>query len=520
MKKDVRHKGSIILTLYMTYAAVSTVFLYGDRTWYKLLGAAVVVALLSYLISVPLMKIIGRYEIMNFSPHKPDQGISLKTGFVFATLSLAILLVWFAAFFPGSYQEDILNQIKQAMTGKYDTWHPVWHTLVFFTVPLKLTHNTIWIIVLLQLIWFSLSIGYMCSVICRYAGIRWGLGVFAYIMLNPYTGYILLFAYKDVAFAIACLLAITMTAHMYMSGEMKRAGWLKCILLGFVLANATLFRYNGLLFTVALVVILLFHMEIPRCLTVAFTMILTMIIIQGPVYDAVGTVRSDTEVIQVVGMPMSIIGNAVVKTPDEIPGEVTDFAYSISPREVWEERYQRGDFNLMKYGGIYNQNPIEERSAMEIMGYALECVKASPEASADAWFALTDFVYGLDIRDKADIDVMKNDIRPNDLGIEPAGNPALASVLDLYSRALRLKGYNVFRKLSFAIFALISVMIAKLKDSFSDTWKKVLFGVPVLAYDFGTMLLLSGHDSRFFFFTFPVTPVVIIMMLYHSREKG
>ena len=33
-------------------------------------------------------------------------------------------------------------------------------------------------------------------------------------------------------------------------------------------------------------------------------------------------------------------------------------------------------------------------------------------------------------------------------------------------------------------------------------WKKKLLCIPILIYDFGTMLLLTGDDSRFFFITF------------------
>ena len=41
----------------------------------------------------------------------------------------------------------------------------------------------------------------------------------------------------------------------------------------------------------------------------------------------------------------------------------------------------------------------------------------------------------------------------------------------------------------------------------------MFMAVPLLAYDYGTMLLLTGPDSRFFFITFLVTPLLIVYAL-------
>lgn len=507
--------AGIILTLYITYAIMSSVYLYVTHDGLKI---ALISILLFAVLFIPVCRFMGWLGTKQIATADGCEQRSWKIYLLFSGLCFLILMVWFIAFFPGSYQEDILNQIKQALAGEYDTWHPVWHTLLFFTIPLKLT-RTIWSIVVFQIMWFSLALGYMCEVIYRHAGRLWATVAFAYIMISPYTGYILMYVYKDVAFAIACMLAVTMAADAYMSGELKELKWGGCILLGFILANATLFRYNGVLFTAMLLVVLLFHMRPARCAAVAGTMIICIIIIQGPVYDAVGTERSDTEVIQTVGMPMSIIGNAVVETPELIDQDITEFAYSIAPKQVWEERYARGNFNLMKYGGIHNQAPIEDAGVPAIFEMGFRCLRESPEASMDSWFALTDFVYGLDIQDKADIDVMKNDIRINDYELEPAGISPLASLLDLYARVFRLKGFNVFRKLGFAVLMLLTVMLSRMGWRLFASWKRLFWGLPVLAYDFGTMLLLSGHDSRFFFMTFTVVPVVIIMMVYENARN-
>lgn len=56
---------------------------------------------------------------------------------VTAGIAFAILLVWFLAYYPGSFSTDSITQYGQAVKGNYSDWHPVWHTLIFFTFPLK-----------------------------------------------------------------------------------------------------------------------------------------------------------------------------------------------------------------------------------------------------------------------------------------------------------------------------------------------------------------------------------------------
>ncbi len=500
----------ILLTLYMMIICLSSVYLYVTHNKLFLAGITAVLAIVFFVLS----KYIFRF-LKSLSIKRTDEVSARSRGIVFAVSALGclvILLIWFTAYFPGSYGDDIISQLGQAYTGRYDSWHPVWHTLLFFTFPLKLT-GKVWSIVLFQMVYFALATGYMCMVVYRYAGTGWAAGVWAYLCLNPITGYILLFPFKDVAFAIFCMIAMTMAAEIYFTRGI-RCGIGRSILIGVVMAHATLFRYNGILFTGFLLLILILYTDKRKWVIMAVSFALTYLIVSGPVYDMMGVVKSETETVQKVGLPMSVIGNAVKETPDIIDEDTREFAYSYSPAEVWEERYSRGNFNLMKYGGVYNPDIIEETPVLDIVKMAAGCVVDSPQASFDAVFALTDFVYGLDLQDKADIDIAVNTIIDNDYGLEPAGNGTLAAILERYYSIIKLKGYNFPRKLGFALLAVVSVVLANLKWFSCNSLKRVILCVPILAYDFGTMLLLSGHDARFFYLSFAVCPLVFIIVEY------
>ena len=336
--------NTIILTLYLLLIVVPSIYLYGTHNKWILLGILVLLTVAMWALSRLLLNLIDRINI-----RKPGKVSKRNCNIAFAAasaISFAILMVWFIAFFPGSYEPDNLSQIKQVMTGSYDSWHPVWHTLVYYTLPIKI-FGKVWTVVVWQMFLFALAVGYMFAVIYEHAGMVWACISFAYIMLNPITGYILLFAFKDVAFATAGLVAVAAFAKIFFEGP-DAATPLRCIAIGFVLANATLFRYNGVIFTGLMVIALFFYMRKPKWLLMAAVFAATILLVRGPVYKAVNAQISKTEVVQTVGFPMAVIGNAVKESPELLDEETLEFAYSYSPAEVWEERYNRGNFNLMK----------------------------------------------------------------------------------------------------------------------------------------------------------------------------
>jgi hypothetical protein len=65
---------------------------------------------------------------------------------------------------------------------------------------------------------------------------------------------------------------------------------------------------------------------------------------------------------------------------------------------------------------------------------------------------------------------------------------------------------------------LLTVYLGKLNIKDTLSLKKALIAVPIFSYDFGTMLFLTGADSRFFFITFLVTPLLVFYVLYKGEE--
>ena len=133
------------------------------------------------------------------------------------------MLIAQLAFFPGSFGNDNLVQLEQVYSGSYSNWHPVLHTWLFFTLPLKLVPQH-WFIVTYQLIWYSLAMGYLLYVLFTSGSPRWLLAITWFLIVcNPNSIDLMLYPLKDSAMTIFCIVLFAQLVRIYLS----QGQWLK-----------------------------------------------------------------------------------------------------------------------------------------------------------------------------------------------------------------------------------------------------------------------------------------------------
>ncbi len=523
MRSFNRKANITILTLYLFLIVYSFVFVFVTDNTVLLWILIPVLAAGLWFAAKTLLSQVSKIYIKDHD--RPSWKNCAAYFAVISFFAFLVLMVWFIAYRPGSFQGDCMRQFRQVFEKSYDDWHPVLQTLLFYTLPLKLTHNAFWAPTFFQMVWFSLTIGYLGMVIYKYAGRMWSAVTILYIMLNPYTGQMLLYPWKDCAFAITGTLAMIMSAEIYFSEGKWADKWYRCVLLGLALSCTSIFRHNAILYTAVLLIAIFFVLwgssgkTVGKLsvgwLAVTGTFILSWFLIKVPLYNALDVTRTPQSVVQAVGLPMSIIGNVVKETPGLLDEETAEFAYSIADQEAWENDYELGNFGVMKYYGEVDLDPIEKKGTVAIVKMAFRCIGNSPKASLKAIFALTDIVYGLDLKDEGYIGAQ---IIDNDYGIMYRGNERLADLLMTYYKLVRLHGLNYFRQFAFALLALLTVILAKCDLTNRHDWKKILLCLGIFTYSFGTMILLTSADSRFFYIDYPVCPLAMIIILRRNND--
>ncbi len=434
----------------------------------------------------------------------------------FFLIPLLVMLVYFAAYYPGGFATDVVNQYGQAVKGQYDNWHPVIHTLFAHKLPLTVSGGWIGSVVLFQIVLLSLAIGYALCSLLRYTSRKVVLIVLAFFVLNPQTGIMGMFPFKDFSFAIGTLLLMTFALHtVFTKGAWLRNAWHMTAFI-LVLTAVTLFRHNAILFTVPLLFALLWYAEKKRILIICLATIVLVAAVNYPLYSALKVAKADQRQTEVLGLPMSVIGAVVVNRPEALDAETLEFAYRVAPREVWVDGYIDG-YNYVKWQPETDNDVIEEYGAVRVVKMMLKSMAASPVTALKGLIGVTCPVYSLSYF----YHLNGAWVIENPYGISQQGIGALQHLLYQYSELCSVIAPHLFYSLGALHLVLILAVLGRCRFKRRNELKKMCLALPVLVYNFGTALLMTGAEDacRFFYYTYLVTPLLLILYFRKKEEE-
>lgn len=517
MWKNIIQKSSINTLLLGIYLfVVWSIYLFvnfydGISNMISFLGLLLLCAIMVFFISRAIMSLISKIPSAQSTEFTRKKKIMSYC--VFFLVSFGILFFWYMAYYPGAFSSDSLGQYTQAITGNYDDWHPVWHTLLFFTLPLTITGKAASII-FFQIIYFSLVLGYLALCAYQFFNVKAAVIALAYILLNPCTGCIAMYPWKDAAMAITVLWSMVCVAKIYFTkgqwGEQKG----RVLLAAFVLANATLFRHNAILFTLPMVLALFFQLNRKKWVGLALLFFAFIFIVKVPMYSAMHVGKPGYRKVETLGLPLTVIGNVTKEYPQVLDEETSAFVHRLAAQEVWEEYYICGCFGSIK--GKIDKNVIEETNPLDILSMMLRCFKAAPQSSCKAFFMLTDMVYAIEGPIEGDF---SPGIEVNELGIAYKGIETFKVFLQWYKQTVTATVFKYIRYIGISILIMAAFILNRSDLRKWNDWKRILLCVPIFIYDFGTMLLLMSADARFFYASFLACPAVVLIMLKSGEEK-
>lgn len=461
------------------------------------------------LISVCLIvpKVSAKIRGANCETYVPEKKSLIRFSCVFSLVCFVLFLFWFVAYFPGAFSPDSINQYGQAVSGRYNDWHPALHTLFAFTLPLKLTGINA-SIVFFQIVCFALVLGVVATTVYQFCGKRWAVALMLPVVISPWTYNIAMYPWKDVSFALAATLCMVVAVHIYYR---KGVSIGKLVLFVVLLTFATVFRHNGILFTGMLVFALLFQMPVKKWLLVLGFFVVSLGVVRGPLYTMLDVEKPGNRVVETMGFPLSVIMYVAKECPECLNDETSEFVGLLTRSEPnWKSIYDLTGFPSIKHRGI-DLTTIENAGRLKIMRMMTKSVLADPVHSAIAVVAMTSVVYGLEINCDHEIVIM-----PNEYGIRYGGNVFLKKIAENYSMIVRKTPVRFFiATIGMPILVMIAFMLFRTRLCKGD-FKRIVLCLPILSYDFGTMLVMSGAESRFFYVTMLVCPLVVAIMLRES----
>lgn len=512
--------NSLILILYTTFVIACQAFVSSRFSAVYFVAVSLAGLILSAVLGPVLLRFLsGR----NACPRTDGDRTSLLRKILingcWYLIPLAVFLVYFIACFPGGWSDDSFNQYTQAVQNQYSDWHPVLHTLLAFKLPLTLTGGWVGSVVLLQILCFCGAIGYACRTIHKYFGTLRAALAMGWILLNPLVMMTSMHPWKDVGFAICALLLVTFALQTVVSkGQWLQSPW-KLACFGVAAVLASIFRHNGILFTVPVILAMLFFLSRKRALTLCLGIVVLFAAVKGPVYWMLDAEKPQQRQVETLGLPMTVIGSVASRNPEALDEETREFVYKVAPKEVWEEVYIMGDYNAVKYDDRTDNDVIEEYGTFQVLSIMLRCIKAAPRTALSSLIGLTKQLFAF-TNAKTQFAfprvVGKHDV------IKQIPNIPLMKILKPYAEGVLNYLPHIFLHLGIQHFILLAFLLAKVKLNRRADWSKLLTVMGVFCYNFGSGLLLSSYGDihRFFFYTLPLMPVLLLMLCCNHEERS
>lgn len=426
-------------------------------------------------------------------------------------LSLCILGCSFLASYPGAVSYDVYNQWIQARTGLYNSWHPVFHTLLMgLGIRMGASYP---LLVLGQVLCFSAALAYLMETLRA-----WGLPkalllvVQGLVAASGLVGNSMMYLWKDNAMTLGTVVLCAQGVNVYLS----KGAWLEkrrnAICIGLALAFTTLVRHNAMFFTLPLLACLLlcYRGQMKKLLWTAGVMALCVGLVMGPLYGSLDLIQAQNTLEESVGIPMTVLFDARLKNPEALDEEAKAFLRELVSDEVFTAQYRQGNYNSIKFE--FPREYIAKTPPEKLLRMTLSTLGQDPRTAFGAVNTLTDLVWdvtgnneGIEtIRNSGDLpEVPFQNTRMNQLG------KSLQALIQIPMEWAPLRW--TFQNIGVQFAALL---ICGLWALYRSGPRALALCGPILCYNLGTMLLLCGNDARFFQFSMVISiPSILALSL-------
>lgn len=227
-----------------------------------------------------------------------------------------------------------------------------------------------------------------------------------------------------------------------------------------------------------------------------------------PLYSVLHVEKPNKRVLETMGLPLSVISNVAKIHPERLNEETADFMEKlVQGNGELLKSYHISGFNFIKWSGLdYSQ--IEEKGVCGILRMMFHCIRVAPKTSAKAAIGVTIPVYGIVGACRAG-----DGISENNFGLEARPIKLIAKLKRIYAAGISHTPLKyVFSCIGSVILVMFAFILFKTDFTKKEDWKRIFLCLAIFTYDFGTMLFLSGSDVRFFFVTFLVWPLIVLVM--------
>lgn len=487
------HRASFLFAFPFVIIYVFSVFLMRTQSLVLIFTAPLCLALL-YKLCIVLYKALDRAQI------KKNAAVNGK-GWLIAAAGVLFFYALLIARRGVNSSPDTEFQFRQILTGEYSDWHPVMHTYTLYLFY-KLTGCYTGIAFGFVLC-FSLVCGWLCNTLLKYGYLKKTIvPLLLFIVISPVSMYLQRILWKDTAFAIAVLAISTALINILES----KGKWLTCkrnlMFFGALIIYASFVRHNGIFLTIPLLVLLPFvHLSYysgKRVLLFSFIVLLFLggytqgrgfLIQKGYITDIGNQKFSES-----VGVPMCMMCEVLVKTPDKMPPDAKEFMYRIVSQEEYEKLYD-GTFNPVKFAQTSHWTDASAGiTPLDFFKLFFKTAAAAPVQSLSSFRYITSL--GWDPLWNYQKMIM---YIPYSEFPENYKKHFIEILMGLFGWFFLAPGFWILVLIVFTGYAVRKI-----------GWSACCIALPYIAYTAATSLLLCDRDHRFFYAILVGVPPIIL----------
>ncbi len=454
------------------------------------------------------------------------QSVNLKDDKTFSELKPLHIVLCITAFywliilvFGTVISYDTERQWEQILANRFHDWHPIIHTLSIWLFAQ--IFESITFVIMMQSLIFALLCLWLYKTLKQYHYKKWVVyGVMAFVCFSPINLVYFRTLLKDVAFALASFSLVIMLIHLWNTkGEWLLKPW-RMIAFLIVIILSSFYRHNGIFLTLPFCFFLPLLYEgwkkKLQALGIAFLAYCCIggyiIMRQELLKKDIITTASHQNFTEAIGLPLSMMGEAFVMHPEQVPAETKELLLKMGSEEEWRLQW-RGDFNSVKFyfGSMKDIDGRENLSSiLEKLGskkffelFLKTCISA-PTSAIKAFLHVTSLAWApLENRRLEDMLPRTAKLMNNEINFPLR----VCFHFQPFNWIIAAPGMQLLLIILFGGFAFIEY-----------GWKACILSVPFMCYTLGTGLLLTGYDHRFFFVLSLCVAPILCLCLTRPQE--
>lgn len=443
-----------------------------------------------------------------------------KSCYKFASVSFIVILLgqvlFWLAYYPGGFNLDAYGQWMQAHNDlPLNDWHPFVSTLVIKFV-IQIWDNFPFYI-FTQLVMFSLSATLIIYEFSKH-GLKkyWLCALVLYYSLSPAIALNNICLTKDVQFVVLYNFLFWMLSKVYFSYGKVLSKWYNILFISLMCSMLLLVRHNGLLLILPLFVVMfvLYDRYRKNIVALVLSVLCLIVLIKVPAHNLLDVEPHKNVVGESVGVPMSIMANALVNDTEHIPEDVRCFLNELASDKEWRENYIVGEWDSCKweFGGA---ELLEDASISDILRFTLKTAVACPNTTYESIRYNTHLSWSL--ARSMDYWVPNVHIVDNEYGINENNLKVANKISEFFLDISMIYPISlIFWNVGFQ-FILILITCVIFKKNIDR--QNLMFIVPLFVFNVGTTLLLAGPNYRYFYHNAVLFIPLLFLLFFRTSDK-